>query len=90
MRAGAWRQVYFLRREGLKQAGAFIISGPLRTGALPRILQEQVGAIGPGMVWNLKEWFLYVNGYHEVGAENRAGGNKVVLRVEKVFGKETK
>jgi hypothetical protein len=30
---------------------------------------EQVKAIGPGMVWNHGEWFLYVNGYHEFGAE---------------------
>lgn len=33
---------------------------------------------------------LRANGYHEFGAENRPTGNKVVLRVEKVFGKEKK
>jgi hypothetical protein len=49
---------------------------------------EQVGAIGPGMVWNRGEWSLYVNGYHEFGSENRPTGNKVVLRLEKVFAKE--
>jgi hypothetical protein len=46
---------------------------------------EQVGAIGPGMVWNSGKWFFYANGYHELGAENRPEGNKLVLRVEKVF-----
>jgi len=48
---------------------------------------EQVGAIGPGMLWNHREWFLYVNAYHELGAENRPTGSKIVLRLEKVFGK---
>lgn len=42
------------------------------------------------MVWNHGELFLYVNGPDEFGAENRATGNKVVLRFEKVFGKEKK
>jgi hypothetical protein len=42
------------------------------------------------MVWNHGEWSLYVNGYHEFGAENRPTGNKVVLRLEKVFGNEKK
>jgi hypothetical protein len=46
---------------------------------------EQVGAIGPGMVWNSGKWFFYANGYHEFGAENRPEGNKLVLRVEKTF-----
>jgi len=49
---------------------------------------EQVGAIGPGMVWNHREWFLYLNAYHELGVENRPTGNKVVVRVQKVFGKK--
>ena len=46
---------------------------------------EQVGAIGPGMVWNTGHWYFYANFYQEVGAENRATGQKVVLRIEKVF-----
>jgi hypothetical protein len=46
---------------------------------------EQVGAIGPGMVWGRGKWFLFVNGYQEFGAENRATGHKLVLRVEKIF-----
>jgi hypothetical protein len=31
---------------------------------------------------------LYMNGYHELGAENRSIGNKPVIRIEKVFGKQ--
>ncbi len=46
---------------------------------------EQVGAIGPGMVWNSGSWFFYANAYHEFGAENRATGHKLVLRIEKTF-----
>lgn len=46
---------------------------------------ERVGAIGPGMVWNQGKWSFYANGYHEFGARNRPEGNKLVLRVEKVF-----
>jgi hypothetical protein len=46
---------------------------------------EQVGAIGPGMVWNHKSWFLYANAYQEFGAQNRATGHKLVLRIEKTF-----
>jgi hypothetical protein len=54
-------------------------------GLAVRNSPEQVGAIGPGMVWNLGKWYFYANGYHELGAENRSTGNKLVLRVEKVF-----
>jgi hypothetical protein len=46
---------------------------------------EQVGATGPGMVWNTGQWYFYVNFYQEIGAENRATGQKLVLRIEKVF-----
>ena len=46
---------------------------------------EQVGAIGPGMVWNRGKWFLFANGYQEFGAENRAEGHKLVPSVEKFF-----
>jgi len=46
---------------------------------------EQVGAIGPGMVWNSGTWFFYANAYQEFGAENRATGHKLVLRIEKTF-----
>jgi hypothetical protein len=46
---------------------------------------EQVGAIGPGMVWNHRKWFFYANGYQEFAAQNRATGHKLVLRIEKAF-----
>jgi hypothetical protein len=48
---------------------------------------EQVGAIGPGAVLNLGRVLLYANAYHEVGAENRPEGDKLVLRVQWIFGK---
>src|ERR1700733_11779794 len=54
-------------------------------GASLRNSPEQVGAIGPGMVWNSGKWFFYANGYHEFDVKNRPEGNKIVLRVEKTF-----
>jgi len=53
--------------------------------ALPNS-RQQIGAVGPGAVINHGKWYLYINGYHEIGAENMSAGNKLVLRVEKVFG----
>jgi hypothetical protein len=52
--------------------------------ALPNS-REQIGGIGPGAVVIRGKWFFFVNAYHEVGAENLSEGNKLVLRVEKVF-----
>jgi hypothetical protein len=46
---------------------------------------EQVGALGPGAVWNKGKWFWFVNAYQEFGAQNRATGPKLVLRCEKIF-----
>jgi len=66
------------------------ISDPKINGINISNSPEQVGAIGPGMVWNHGEWSFYVNGYHEFGAENRPTGNKVVLRLERVFGNKKK
>lgn len=61
----------------LKQTTAPKINGlPLRNSA------EQIGAIGPGIVWDRGRYLFYVNTYHEVGAENRSAGNRLVLRVE--------
>jgi hypothetical protein len=54
-------------------------------GAALRNSPEQVGAIGPGLVWNSGKWFFYANGYHELGVANRPKGDKLVLRVEKIF-----
>jgi hypothetical protein len=48
---------------------------------------EQVGAIGPGAVWASKRFLLYANAYHELGAENRPEGNKIVLRIQWIVGK---
>ena len=47
--------------------------------------REQIGGIGPGAVVNRGKWYFFVNAYYEVGAENISEGNKLVLRVEKVF-----
>jgi hypothetical protein len=49
---------------------------------------EQVGAIGPGAVWNLPHLFLFANAYHEVGVVSRPKGNKMVLRVVWVLGQK--
>jgi hypothetical protein len=48
---------------------------------------EQVGAIGPGAVWDLGRVLLYANAYHEFSAENRPEGNKIVLRAQWIVGK---
>ena len=48
---------------------------------------EQVGSIGPGVVWDRGQYLLYANGYHEVGAVNRPESNKLVLRVQWVPGR---
>jgi hypothetical protein len=47
--------------------------------------KEQTGAIGPGMVLNSVKLLFYINGYREVSAESTTAGNKLVLRVQKVF-----
>jgi hypothetical protein len=47
--------------------------------------KEQIGGIGPGLVVNKNKWFYFINGYHEMGAKNITEGNKLVLRVERVF-----
>jgi hypothetical protein len=52
--------------------------------ALPNS-REQIGGIGPGAVVNHGKWYFFIDGYHEVGADNLSEGSKLVLRVEKVF-----
>jgi hypothetical protein len=47
--------------------------------------QEQVGAIGPGLLMSGKGLSLYLNAFFEVGAENRPQGTKLVLRLSKAF-----
>jgi protoheme IX farnesyltransferase len=54
-------------------------------GVALRSSPEEVGAIGPGGVWNHRSWFFYANGYQELAAQNRAMGRKLVLRIEKIF-----
>jgi hypothetical protein len=58
------------------------VTAPQIDGAPLRDSPEQIGAIGPGAVWDLKRILLYADAYHELGAENRPKGNKVVLRIE--------
>lgn len=48
---------------------------------------EQVGSIGPGIVWDRGSYLLYANAYHEFGVLNRPEGNKLVLRVEWIPGR---
>ena len=46
---------------------------------------ERVAAMGPGAVYNYKKWFYWANEYQEFGAEDRATGHKLVLRITKVW-----
>jgi hypothetical protein len=47
--------------------------------------REQVASIGPGIGIESKWVWVYLHGFWEVGAENRPEGEKVVLRVLKIF-----
>ena len=47
--------------------------------------QERVIALGPRMVWARQHWLFFANQYNEFDARNRATGQKLVLRVEKIF-----
>jgi len=47
--------------------------------------RQQIGGIGPGAVYNRGKWYYWINSYHELGAKNMTEGNKLVLRVTKVF-----
>lgn len=58
------------------------ITAPQIDGAPLMDSPEQVGAIGPGAMWDMNRFVLYVNAYHELGAENRPEGHKVALRIE--------
>jgi hypothetical protein len=66
------------------------VTAPRIDGAPLRDSPEQVGAIGPGAVWDLKRILLYADAYHELGAENRPKGNKVVLRIEWILSERKK
>lgn len=47
--------------------------------------KEKVFAIGPGLMFSKKGFFVYLNGFYEMGAENRPEGMKISLRLSKVF-----
>ena len=47
--------------------------------------KEKVFAIGPGLMFSKKRFFLYLNAFYETGAENRPEGMKISLRFSKVF-----
>ncbi len=63
------------------------ITSPQINGSAVSASPEQVGSIGPGVVWDRGQYLLYANGYHELGALNRPEGNKLVLRVQWVPGR---
>jgi hypothetical protein len=50
--------------------------------------REQVGAIGPGAVWDLGQFMLFANAYHELGVVNRPKGEKLVLRISWLPGRK--
>ena len=47
--------------------------------------KEEVFAVGPGLMYSRKGFFVYLNAYYETGVENRPEGKKIVLRFSKVF-----
>lgn len=47
--------------------------------------KEEVFAIGPGLMYSRKGFFLYLTAYYETGVENRPEGKKIALRFSKVF-----
>lgn len=57
------------------------VTSPLVNGIQLDNSAEQVGAIGPGAMWDLGDFLLYADTYHEMGAVNRPEGNKLVVRV---------
>lgn len=63
------------------------ITDPQINGSAVPASPERVGSIGPGVVWDRGQYFLYANGYHELRALNRPEGNKLVLRVQWVPGR---
>ena len=66
----------------LKQTTAPKINGLAIAASL-----EQVGSIGPGLVWDRGPVLLYANAYREFEALNRPEGNKLVLRLQWIPGR---
>ena len=65
------------------------VTSPQINGAPVLASPEQIGSIGPGVLWDRGPYLLYANGYHEVGALNRSEGNKLVLRVQWIPGRHS-
>ena len=63
------------------------VTAPQINGVSVSASPEQVGSVGPGVMWDRGQFLLYVNGYHEVGALNRPEGNKLVLRLQWIPGR---
>lgn len=64
------------------------VTAPRINGLALNDSPEQVGAIGPGVLWDREKYLLYANFYHELGAENRPEGNKLVLRLQWIPGRK--
>ena len=63
------------------------ITDPKVNGVNLNASPEQVGSIGPGLVWDRGQCLFYVNGYHEIDALNRPQGNRLVLRMQWIPGR---
>jgi hypothetical protein len=50
-----------------------------------KTIQRKGAAIGPGLMFSKKGFFLYLNAFYETGVENRPEGMKISLRLSKVF-----
>jgi hypothetical protein len=47
--------------------------------------KERIFGVGPGLVLNTDKFWIYLNSYFEIGAENQPEGIKITLRISKVF-----
>jgi hypothetical protein len=63
------------------------VTAPQINGASLSDSNEEVGAIGPGLLWDRKSFLFYINTYKEFGATNRPQGSKLVLRAQWIPGK---
>jgi hypothetical protein len=66
-----------LRKSLRRQSVDFSVDQPsLPAWSIERKIE---GAMGPGVVWNRGQWFLFANRYQEFGTENRTTGHNLVL-----------
>ncbi len=63
------------------------VTDPKVNGVNLHASPEQVGSIGPGLVWDRGQYLFFANTYHEIGVLSRPQGNKLVLRVQWVPGR---